>query len=83
MLDESPGNPWHVGTTPSKNFPAFMEELDERAFLCGIQVYCDGSSLVGVRGMNPNFLRNLVLHRKPDLAGIDRHRVAHCDQFRL
>jgi hypothetical protein len=34
-----------------------MEELDKRAFLCGIQVYCDGSCLVGIRGVNSNFLR--------------------------
>jgi hypothetical protein len=59
MLDEFPGNPWHVGRTPGEDFPALMEELDEHAFLCGIQVYCDGSSLVGVRGMNLNFLRIL------------------------
>jgi hypothetical protein len=30
-----------------------MVELDERAFLCRIQVYCDGSGLVGVRGGEP------------------------------
>jgi hypothetical protein len=33
-----------------------MKELDERAFLCGIQVYCDGNCFYWVRGMNLNFL---------------------------
>jgi hypothetical protein len=36
MLDEFPTNPWHVWRTPGEDFPALMEELDERAFLCGI-----------------------------------------------
>jgi hypothetical protein len=56
VLNEFPGNPWHVGRTPGEDFPALTEELDERAFLCRIQVYYDGSGLVWVHGMNPNFL---------------------------
>jgi hypothetical protein len=39
MLDEFPRNPWHVRRTLGKDFPVFMEELNERTFLCGVQVY--------------------------------------------
>jgi hypothetical protein len=33
-----------------------MEELDERAFLCGIQVYRYGGGFVRVRGVELYFL---------------------------
>jgi hypothetical protein len=34
MLGKFPGNSWHVHRTPSKDFPALTEELDECALLC-------------------------------------------------
>src|SRR3954454_18438539 len=34
VLSEFPGDSWHIGWLPSEYFPALMEELDERAFLC-------------------------------------------------
>jgi hypothetical protein len=30
MLDEFPGNTWHVRRIPGKDFLALMEELDKR-----------------------------------------------------
>jgi hypothetical protein len=36
-----------------------MEELGERTFLCGIQIYCYGGGLVRVRGVDLDFLRVL------------------------
>jgi hypothetical protein len=50
-----------------------MEELDERAFLCGIQVYCYGGGLVRVRRVDLDFLRvlgcieSLIWQGSPDV----------------
>jgi hypothetical protein len=41
--------------TPGEDFPALTKELDERAFLCKIQVYRDGGCFCRIYGMNPNF----------------------------
>jgi hypothetical protein len=61
VLDEFIGNPWHVRRTPEEDFLVLTEELDECAFLCRIQVYCDGGCFCWVREMNPNFLGILDL----------------------
>ena len=42
--------------TPGEDFPALTEELDEHAFLCGIQVHCYGGGLVRVRGVDLDLL---------------------------
>ncbi len=59
VLGEFPGNTWHVCWTPGEDFPALTEELNERAFLCSIEVGCDESRFLWVAWVNLNFLRVL------------------------
>jgi hypothetical protein len=35
VLGKFPGDAWHICWTPDEHPPLLMEELDERAFLCG------------------------------------------------
>ena len=48
VLGEFPGYSWHVGWAPCKDFPALMEELDERAFLFRSEIFRHESGLGGV-----------------------------------
>jgi hypothetical protein len=36
-LNQFPRDSWHVSRLPCKDVPIFLEELDEREFLFGIQ----------------------------------------------
>ena len=48
MLGKFPRYTFHVGRLPGKDVPVLTEELDERAFLFGIQVCPDGGDLGGI-----------------------------------
>ena len=41
VLSEFPQYTWHVRRLPCKNVPILTDELDERAFLFGIQISTD------------------------------------------
>jgi hypothetical protein len=41
---------------PGEDFPALTEELDERTFLCGVQVYRYGGGFVRVHRVDLDFL---------------------------
>ena len=45
VLSEFPRYTWHVRRLPCKNVPVLTDELDERAFLFGIQVDADAELL--------------------------------------
>ena len=55
MLGKFPGYSWHIGWTPCEDFPALTEELDERAFLCAVQVGRDERRLLRVRRVDLHF----------------------------
>src|SRR3954471_9877393 len=48
MLGKFPRYTFHVDRLPGKDVPILMEELDERAFLFGIQVRPNGGGLGGI-----------------------------------
>ena len=48
MLGKFPRYNFHVGRLPGKDVPILTEELDERAFLFGIQVRPNGGGLGGI-----------------------------------
>ena len=45
VLSKFPRYTWHVRRLPCKDVPVLMDELDERAFLFGIQVSADAELL--------------------------------------
>ena len=45
VLSEFPRYTWHVRRLPCKDVPVLMDELDEHAFLFGIQVSTDAELL--------------------------------------
>ena len=45
VLSEFPQYTWHVRRFPCKDVPVLTDELDERAFLFGIQVSADAELL--------------------------------------
>ena len=45
VLSEFPRYTWHVGWFPCEDVPILMDELDERAFLFGIQIGTDSELL--------------------------------------
>ena len=48
MLGKFPRYTFYVGRLPGKDAPILTEELDERAFLFGIQVRPNGGDLGGI-----------------------------------
>ena len=48
MLGKFPRYTFHVGRLPGKDVPILTEEVDERAFLFGIQVHANGGGLAGI-----------------------------------
>jgi hypothetical protein len=66
VLDEFPMNTWHVSWTPGENFPLLMAELNEHAFLCGVEVGRNGGCLIWVTWVNshlfhvPSRVKSLV-----------------------
>src|SRR3954464_5489822 len=48
MLGKFPRYTFHVGRLPGKDVPVLTEELDESAFLFGIQVRPNGGGLGGI-----------------------------------
>lgn len=48
MLGKFPRYTFHVGRLSGKDVPILTEELDERAFLFGIQVRPNGGGLGGI-----------------------------------
>ena len=48
MLGKFPRYTFHVDRLPVKDVPILMEELDEHAFLFGIQVRPNGGDLGGI-----------------------------------
>ena len=56
VLSEFPRYTWHVRRFPCKDVPVLMDELDERAFLFGIQVGTDSELLGRIAGHEVNKL---------------------------
>ena len=56
VLSELPRYTWHVRGLPCKNVPILTDELDERAFLFGIQVGTDSELLGRIAGHEVNKL---------------------------
>jgi hypothetical protein len=56
MLGEFPRNTWHARWTLGEYFSALMEELDEHAFLCYIEVVRHICCLLRVQGVDLYFL---------------------------
>ena len=56
VLSEFPRYTWHVKRLPCKNVPILTDELDERAFLFGIQVGTDSELLGRIAGHEVNKL---------------------------
>jgi hypothetical protein len=48
VLDQIPGNPWHVRSFPSEDVSVSLEEADERVFLFRVKAHPDHGSLVVV-----------------------------------
>jgi hypothetical protein len=48
VLDQIPGNPWHVRSFPSEDVSVSLEEVDERVFLFRVKAHPDRGSLVVV-----------------------------------
>ena len=56
VLSEFPRYTWHVRRLPCKDIPILTDELDERAFLFGIQIGTDSELLGRIAGHEVNKL---------------------------
>jgi hypothetical protein len=71
VLDDFPGDSWHFCHAPHKHVLIVSEELNERAFLFGIQTGPDMHGFSGSPASICMALASLSILKMPDFVGMD------------